>query len=156
MIQVEIPGWRSLQLDHLLLDLNGTLALDGGLLPIQDRVRALAAQLHVQLLSADTNETLEAVASELGVPWTRLAPGGGEAGQKADLARSLGPERVAAIGNGANDLGMVQAAALSIAVIGPEGACAQLVTVADLVVGGPEVALDLLLNPQRLIATLRR
>jgi hypothetical protein len=32
MLTVDIPGWRSLELEVLLLDVNGTLTLDGELL----------------------------------------------------------------------------------------------------------------------------
>lgn len=156
MIEIDIPGWRILRIQHLLLDLNGTLALDGELLPIQAQVRELATRLDVHLLSADTHGTLEAVAAELGVAWTRLSAVGAEAGQKAHFAQRLGADRVAALGNGANDVGMLEVAALAIAVVGPEGAFGPAVTVADLVVGAPEVGLELLLKPARLVATLRR
>lgn len=156
VIEVDIPGWRPLRIDHLLLDLNGTLALDGELLPIHGQVRRLTKRLDVHLLSADTHGTLEAVAAELGVAWTRLPPVGAEAEHKAHFARQLGADRVAALGNGANDMGMLEVAALGIAVVGPEGAFGPAVAVADLVVGAPEVALELLLKPARLVATLRR
>jgi soluble P-type ATPase len=68
----------------------------------------------------------------------------------------LGTEQVVAIGNGANDAQMLSAAALGIAILGREGLASEALQAADLVVGGIEDALDLLLHPPRLIATLRR
>jgi soluble P-type ATPase len=68
----------------------------------------------------------------------------------------LGPSQTVAIGNGANDARMLAAAVLGIATLGPEGLATITLQAADLVVGRVEDALDLLLRPQRLIATLRR
>ncbi len=68
----------------------------------------------------------------------------------------LGPERCVAIGNGANDAAMLEAAALGIAVVGPEGAAASAVGNADVVCTSITDALDLLLDERALIATLRR
>jgi len=76
--------------------------------------------------------------------------------QKAEFVNRLGAAGVVAIGNGANDAGMLEAAALSIAVIECEGASGEAIAAADVVVVGVANALDLLLNPRRLIATLRR
>jgi soluble P-type ATPase len=68
----------------------------------------------------------------------------------------LGAEHVVAIGNGANDAGMLSAAALGIAVLGAEGLAVEALLAAAVVVGCIEDGLDLLLHPQRLVATLRR
>ena len=55
MVTVEIPGRRALCLEHLALDLNGTLAAGGKLLPgVSRRVAALARRLEVTVLTADT------------------------------------------------------------------------------------------------------
>jgi soluble P-type ATPase len=63
---------------------------------------------------------------------------------------------VVAIGNGANDAAMLSTAALGIAVLGPEGTARESIEAADVVVTSIEIGLDLLLNPRRLVATLRR
>ena len=74
---------------------------------------------------------------------------------KASIVRELGAAGCVCIGNGFNDIAMFGEAALSIAVIGGEGACAKLLTCADVVATSPLDAFDLLLNPNRLRATLR-
>ena len=44
MISVSIPGWKILQLSHLLLDYNGTIAFDGRLIDgVAERLTALAS-----------------------------------------------------------------------------------------------------------------
>ena len=68
---------------------------------------------------------------------------------------TLGQVSVVAIGNGNNDVGMLAAAGLGIAVLGPEGTASRALTAADLVAGDICSALELLLFPQRLFATLR-
>ncbi|MHB1653811.1 MAG: HAD hydrolase family protein [Desulfitobacteriaceae bacterium] len=66
------------------------------------------------------------------------------------------PSRVIAIGNGSNDQRMLEEAEVGIAVIGSEGCSGWALRVADLIVNRIEDAFGLLLNPQRLSATLRR
>jgi soluble P-type ATPase len=51
---------------------------------------------------------------------------------------------------------MIQSAAIGIAVMGREGLSQEALQAADLVVPSILDALDLLLNPRRLVATLRR
>jgi len=78
-----------------------------------------------------------------------------EAEEKRDFVKSLGPERVVAIGNGNNDVLMIQEAALGIGVLGHEGISGGCIQVADVIVQTPRDGLDLLLKPLRLVATLR-
>jgi P-type E1-E2 ATPase len=156
MLEVDVPGWQRLRLDELVLDVNGTLTCDGVLLPgVRERVAAMRSILEVRLLSADTFGRLESIAAELGVAAQRLAHGEPEAPQKARFVRDLGAERVVAIGNGANDVAMLSEAALGIAVLGPEGLAVPALLAADVLVASIDDALELLLNPKRLIATWR-
>lgn len=156
MVELDIPGWRRLRLETLVSDLNGTLAVDGRLEPIQQTMGELARQIDVVILSADTHGTLDRAAKALGVRAVRLRPGGQESEQKADFVRQLGPDRVVALGNGANDKGMLELAALSIVVLGREGAAPTSLMAGDLVVGSARSALQLLTLPTRLVASLRR
>ncbi len=167
MLTVEIPGYDRLILEHLVLDLNGTLALDGEVLPgVAERLAALSHHLQIHLLTADTRGRGAATAAALGISLHRLTPltvlesptcwGGDEAAQKRAFVESLGAEKVVAVGNGANDAEMLAVAALGIAVLGPEGLARTAWQNADLVVPDIGAALDLLLHPQRLVATLRR
>ena len=156
MISVSVPGWRTLELECLVLDLNGTIALDGELLPgVNERLDALSTLLTIHLATADTHGWAAQSAERLELQLVRIAPGR-EGEQKLSIVERLGPGRTAAIGNGANDAAMLAAAALGIAVLGPEGLSTAALQAANVVVGGIEDALDLLLRPQRLRATLRR
>jgi len=152
-LRIDIPGRGRLRLRHLVLDLNGTLAVDGRVpQPVRRRVARLAAVLQIRVLTADTFGTAEAEVRGLPVRLERVSDGR----DKERLLRSLGPSAVAAVGNGANDVAMLRRAALSIAVAGREGMAAALWTAADVLVWSVEDGLDLLLEPRRLVATLRR
>lgn len=155
MLEIAIPLRGVLRLEHLVLDVNGTIALDGQLIAgVSKRLDKLSERLGIWLVSADTQGTLAALAAPLKVQARRLQPGD-EAAQKAELVAELGADRVVAIGNGANDVAMLRGAALGIAVLGSEGLALDCLNAADAMAPSIEDALDLLLRPRRLIATLR-
>jgi len=156
LIQLDVPGQGSLELEYLVLDLNGTVAVDGEVIPgVAERLSALSASVSILLATADTHGRAGEIGERLGVDLFCIEPGC-EAAQKQALVERLGTGRVVAVGNGANDAGMLSSAALGIAVLGPEGLASKALQSADVVAGRIEDALDLLLNPRRLAATLRR
>jgi P-type E1-E2 ATPase len=156
VIEFALPGRdMKVRLRHLLLDVNGTLTLDGRIIPgVKERIQMLREQLDIHLLTADTFGRGAEVAAELGTAFRRMDANHAGLDKKAYLAL-LGAENTAAIGNGYNDIHMLGDAALGIAVIGPEGCAAYAIQKSDVVVNDINAALDLLLNPKRLLATLR-
>ena len=154
MIKIDIPGRETLEISFVVLDYNGTVARDGILLPAAaERIRALTALVPVYILTADTYGTVEAQCRDLGAA-VRTFPRDGAAKCKREIVEKLGGG-VFAVGNGFNDIEMFDAAAMSAAVMEKEGVCAALLPHADVFVAAPEDALDLLLKPDRLRATLR-
>lgn len=157
MLDIDVPGLGRLRLEHLVLDVNGTLALDGDLLPgVADRIARLRDAFTLHLLTADTHGRQAAIDARLGLTGVRLGPAEPEAEQKAAYVRRLGADAVVAVGNGANDALMLREAALAIAVLGGEGLAAVALREADVLTADIAAALDLLLHPRRLVATLRR
>jgi P-type E1-E2 ATPase len=151
-LTLQLDNRRVLSINHLALDFTGTLALDGQLLPgVDHRLTMLAQFLRVTVMTADTFGTAQQALHQLPVALELVKTGP----DKARLVRALGPNHVAVIGNGRNDLPMFKAAALSIAVIGPEGAAASLLHAADILCLNIHDALDLFTHPLRLKATLR-
>jgi soluble P-type ATPase len=139
----------------LVLDFNGTLACDGALLAgVAPRLRELARQLTIHVVTGDTFGS--AVAALSGLPCkVQLLQSEGQAQAKLDYVNGLGAGKVACIGNGFNDRSMMAAVALGIAVIQSEGASPATLMAADVVAPTICDALDLLLRPVRLKATLR-
>jgi P-type E1-E2 ATPase len=155
MIELNIPGRGRLQLDHLVCDVNGTLALDGTLLEgVARQLTMLRDRLEIHLVTADTHGRQAIIDRQIGLSAVRLQPGD-EAGQKAAFVQSLGNARVAAIGQGANDALMLQEAALGICVLSKEGAALPTLLAADLLVPDITAALEILEKPLRIVATLR-
>ena len=156
MWETTIPGQGVLRLEQLVLDLNGTIARDGELLPgVAERLQELAPRLAIHLVTADTRGRAAELTDQLGITLARVLPGQ-ESKQKRELIERLGAEQAVAVGNGRNDVAMLQEAALGIAVLGPEGLSADALQSADILVADVCDALDLLLHPQRLVATWRR
>lgn len=151
-VVVTIPGSAELRLEHLLLDVNGTLTNRGALIDgVQQRIAALQGSLSIHLVSADTFGTLDRIAEQLRVTGVRAASGE----DKLRRLHQLGADRCVVIGNGANDMLVLEAAALGVAVLGPEGASAAALRAADLICNSAADALDLLREPTALSATLR-
>lgn len=155
MIEINIPGFRNLQLNHIVSDYNGTLAVDGKLLPgVREAIIALAPDIQIHVITADTFGLAAGQLSGLPVNLT-ITPVESQAEAKLAFISRLGVDTVVAIGNGRNDRKMLSAAAIGIALIQREGASAVSLASADVVSLNILEALDLLRNPKRLIATLR-
>lgn len=155
MIEMDIPGFGLLAVSTLALDFNGTLAVDGRLIAgVGERIEKLAASLRIHVITGDTYGSAQRELSALACQIETL-PRAGQVEAKRAFLSSLPHDAVVAIGNGRNDLYMFRAARLSIAVLGSEGMAGELFSAADLVVPHIHTALDLLLFPERLLATLR-
>ena len=159
MISCLIPGRAGLEIQHLVCDVNGTLACDGSLLPgVERTLSQLKDLVKIYLVSADTYGTLNSLEDQLGsivIGYVRLKPWS-EAEQKLEYVENLGASAVVAIGQGTNDRLMLKAAGLGICVLSPEGTAVETMLNADIL--SPDIlsALDLLLHPDRMKATLRQ
>jgi len=155
MIRIDVPGYKTLEIHHLVLDYNGTLAVDGRMLPgVRETLNTLAEQVEIHVLTADTFGQCKTELSGVRCSLSVLPPENQDIA-KLDYVRSLGSENAACIGNGRNDRLMLRKSALGICVILAEGASAETLDVADVVCTDILAALNLLLSPLRLIATLR-
>lgn len=156
MIELNIPGRGLIRLQHLVCDVNGTLAVDGQLSEgVKQRLNILRDRLTLHLLTADTHGKQDNIDRQLNIQSIRIQPGD-EAAQKAQYVHQLGAETVVAIGQGANDAGMLGAAAVGMCVLSPEGSAVPALLEADLVVSSISDALELLEKPLRIVATLRK
>ncbi len=156
MIELTIPGRGNLRLQHLVTDVNGTLAVDGVLIDgLAKRIAAIQDRLIVHMLTADTHGRQATIDRQLSLVATKLASGN-EQEQKRGYVEHLGPEGVVAIGQGANDAAMLKAAAIGICVMSPEGTAKETLLAADVVAPDIMTVFDLLDKPLRLVATLRK
>jgi soluble P-type ATPase len=155
MLEVNIPGYRTFVFSFLVLDYNGTLACDGHLIPgVRDRLEALSKNVTIHILTADT---FGSVQKEMTGILCEVVVIGKEnqTKAKAEYVRQLGSQKTVSVGNGRNDALMLKEAVLGIAVVQEEGGAVETLLAADLVTHSIVNALDLLLHPLRLTATLR-
>lgn len=156
MIELNIPGQGTIQLEHLVSDVNGTLAIDGQLIEgVIHSLRELSDRLQIHLLTADTHGKQKIIDQQLGLYAIRIESGF-ESEQKAAYVNQLGPRQVVAIGQGANDAGMLKAARLGICILSQEGAAVETLLNADLVLPDILSALSLLTQPLRIVASMRK
>ena len=156
MIDIEVPGYKRYRFEHLVLDVNGTIAKDGKLLDgVAELLAELRGFLDIHLVTADTHGNQEAIDNALSLKAVRISARG-QAEAKLGYVESLGADKVVAVGNGANDRAMLERAGLGILVIGPEGSAVEALLKADVIVPDICAALEILTHPKRLIATLRR
>ena len=152
MRRYAVPGAASLEIEQLVVDLNGTLSDRGALIEgVRERLERLSPDLEIHLVTADTRGTAERLAAKLPVSVVRISTGA----DKADLVQRLGAMRTTAIGNGRNDAAMLRLAVLGIAVIGPEGVAVEALRAADIACRSIVDALELLVDERAVGSTLR-
>ena len=152
MIRIDIPRRGILELQHAVFDINGTLAVDGIPIPgVVNRLQVLAEHLSLHALTAGTHGNIEELERAFGFPFQMIAAGE----EKVRFVEQLGPAGVIAFGNGRNDTAMLRVAAIGVAILAGEGVSIDALQAADVLALGPVDAIDLVLKPKRLIATLR-
>jgi len=150
----DIPGREPLTIKTIILDLNGTLTV-GGVVPegVKPRLGNLkAAGFKIILFTGNARGNAEKVAKELGIEWKLIK----NSQDKRSLVLGLETDTCAAIGNGLIDLELMKAVTLRIVTLQAEGAYVQTLINSDIVVPTINDALDLFIDPQRLIATLKK
>lgn len=157
--RVEIPGFGEREIHTIITDFAGTLSTGGRVSPeVREKLIRLAEMVDIHVVTADSFGT---ASQELeGVPMTlRILDAGREHEQKAVYASRHHPKYVAALGNGNNDrlllVRVKEAGGLAIAVDNGEGCAVETLLQGHLLIHGAASALDLLLEPLRLLATLR-
>jgi P-type E1-E2 ATPase len=156
VIEITIPGKGNYTIKNVVLDLNGTIAVDGNILEgVKEKVTILSQKLDIFLVTADANKNAERLARDLPVTLCKIEEGE-ENDQKLKVVLKKGKNNTVSIGNGCNDVSMLKESTIGICIVGGEGASAEAMMASDLVVATINDALDLLLKPHRLRATLRR
>ena len=153
---IDIPNYKKLEIAHIVFDYNGTIAKDGIVLP---EIKALFAQLRetysLYVITADTFGSVKEQVSKFGCE-TVILSSDDHTAEKAAFIQQLGADRCIALGNGNNDAKMLETAALGIAILGDEGCSKETMLNADILCKSVYEALELLIYPKRLIATLRK
>jgi soluble P-type ATPase len=154
MISIERPGQGNLEIEFILIDFEGTLASDRRVHPkAKDKINLLSKRTKIYIPTVEEKERVEEVLKKVKAEIVYLREG--ESSQKKlDLLRQLGPARTVAIGNGVDDVPVIEEAGLGVCVLGKEGTSSEATKKADVVFMNILDALDFLLKPLRQKATL--
>jgi soluble P-type ATPase len=157
LLKIEIPNVGTITVEHRVMDMNGTIAtggvIEGQLLPLLEKLKKV---LSLHIVTADTFGTATKMAKSFGLDCHVLTKQKVESEEKLDYINTLGSEKCVVMGNGNNDHLMLENAGLGIGVMDREGIATACLLAADLIVQDPRDALLILLNPERLVATLRK
>ncbi len=153
---IEIPNFKTLNITHVVCDYNGTIAKDGFVLPeVKELFTELSKYYTLHVITADTFGSVHTQLKEYDTN-IKVLTSTNHTQEKADYIQELQAQNCIALGNGNNDKEMLSFAAIGIAILGDEGCAKDALLNADIVCKNISEALLLLLNPKRLIATLRR
>jgi soluble P-type ATPase len=154
MITIQRPGQEPLEIDFILLDFEGTLASDRRVHPkATDKINLLSKRAKIYVLTKEVQEHAEEVLKKVKAEII-YSMEGKSSQQKLGLLRQLGASRTVAIGNGVDDVPMIEEAGLGICILGKEGTFSEAMEKADVVFTNILDALDFLLKPLRQKATL--
>lgn len=155
MILYQIPGRKDIEIENIVFDYNGTIAVNGKLINgVSKLINELSNQVNIYILTADTYGTVEKECLDInGNLLTFPKENAGES--KRDIVRNLDGKKTLCLGNGFNDIPMFEEAALSIAIIEGEGASGKLISKADIVVRDIIDGINIVLNRNMVKATLR-
>ncbi len=156
MITVDIPNYKKIEIKHLVLDYNGTIAVNGVLISgVRELLDIISDTLEVHVVTADSFGKIDPELTQLNVKITIIDENKQDQA-KLDYIKLLGPSNTVCIGNGSNDHLMLSHSILGIGVIHEEGAAVKALLAADILCKDILHALRLLTSTKRLIATLRR
>lgn len=152
---IDIPGRGKLEIKNVVFDFNGTMAVDGRLVPgTAEMINDLANRVDFHVITADTFGTVEGQLAGVNCRVVKIPPDNQDRA-KLDYVTELGLDTAMCLGNGRNDKLMLKHAALGVAVVLDEGAWVETILAADLICKSVLDALAYLAVPDRLRATAR-
>jgi soluble P-type ATPase len=155
MMTIDIPGYKRLEIQHVVCDYNGTIAVDGKMIDgVREIINDLSKDLDFHVITADTFGFVERELEHVRCKLVKIS-NRNQAVSKQEYVLNLGKDKTICIGNGNNDRLMVREAALGIALLQEEGTCIETLLASDVVCKSAIDAFGYFKEPKRLIATLR-
>ena len=140
---------------HIVLDYNGTIAKDGILKDDVKKLLPLLVQKYtLHVITADTFGSVKNELKDFDI-YVKVLESDNHTLEKEAYVDELNASECAAVGNGNNDLKMLQKAVLGICLIGDEGCSTKTLLASDIVCKSISEALELFIYSKRLKATLR-
>jgi len=152
---IEIPNYKTINLKHIVLDYNGTIAKDGKLKDeVKNLLPLLAQKYTLHVITADTFGSVKKELRNFKLD-IKVLQSDNHTLEKQLYINELNANECVAIGNGNNDAKMIQSAAIGIVILGDEGCSTKSLFASDITCKSISQAFELFVYPKRLIATLR-
>lgn len=150
----KVPGVGEIEINTIVLDLNGTLAVKGSIVEgAKERIAKLKKMgFKVLLFTGDQRGNAADLCKDLGIEFSKAS----SKEEKENLIKQLDLETTAAIGNARIDIGKFRNAKLSIATLQAEGIHTEILKYADVLVPNINDALDFFIYSDIFAATMRK
>lgn len=147
-------GVGEIELDTIILDLNGTLAVNGKLVDgVKERLSKLKELGYtIYLFTGDQRGNAALLAAEIGIVLQKAT----SSDEKEELSLKLNSEKTVAIGNARIDIGTFKHSKVRIATVQAEGIHVEILKHVDILTTSINDALDILINPDTFNATMRK
>ncbi|SFD66863.1 HAD family hydrolase [Pseudoalteromonas denitrificans] len=154
-MKIDIPGRKTVEIQNVLLDFNGTIAIDGKLITgVSAKINSLSHLVNFHVITADTYGTVVKQLRDTNCKIINLSTNKTYTSKCAYL-NEIGKTHTLCIGNGYNDRTILKECVLGISLLQSEGLSIEALMAGDIVCKSIMDALCYLDNPKRLIATLR-
>ncbi|MBD3280105.1 HAD family hydrolase [Candidatus Dojkabacteria bacterium] len=147
-------GVGEIELNNIILDLNGTLAVNGSIAEgVKERLTKLRELgYQIILFTGDQRGNAAELTSDLGISFKKAST----SEEKEALTKEMDVEKTVAIGNARIDIGTFRDTKVRIATIQAEGIHTGILEYVDILVPSINDALDLLINKNSFEATMRK
>jgi len=154
-VKVNIPGREELEIQNIVFDYNGTIAIDGKLIEgIKKSINEFSNSFNFYVITADTYGSVEKELEDTKCEVIKISKSSQDI-SKLEFIKSLGSSRTLSVGNGRNDKLMLKESILGIAILQDEGLCTETLLNSDILVKSIFDVFSFLKDENRLIATLR-
>jgi soluble P-type ATPase len=148
------PGVGQIELNTIILDLNGTLAINGQIVAgAEQRIVQLREKGYkIILFTGDQRGNAAQLAEKIGIEVKKAS----NSDEKEKLTLELEVDKTVAIGNARIDIGTFKHTKLRIATLQAEGIHTGILEYVDIIIPSINDALDLLINENSFNATMRK
>ncbi|PPK63050.1 soluble P-type ATPase [Malaciobacter marinus] len=154
-MKVNIPGKQEIEIENIVFDYNGTIAIDGKLIDgVKENINKLSNDFNFFVITADTYGSVEQELKSVNCKIIKIEKSSQDI-SKEKFIKELGSNTALCVGNGRNDKLMLKEAILGIAILQDEGICTQTLLNSDILVKSILDVFGFLNDKNRLIATLR-
>lgn len=155
MMKIEIPGREVLEIENIVFDYNGTIAIDGKLIKgVSESINEFANSFNFYVITADTYGSVQKELENTNCKVITIDKNNQDK-SKQGFIESIGGKNTLSVGNGRNDKFMLKHSVLGIAILQDEGLCTETLLNSDILVKSIFDVFAYIKDENRLIATLR-